>query len=61
MSDAPILQTARTPISEWSDSSNMIVEQSKVKQFSNDLLCKNVIIFILNSYMRHSPAAEVHC
>lgn len=31
MSDAPIqLQTARTPISEWSDSNNMIVEQSKV-------------------------------
>lgn len=30
MSDAPIIQTARTPISEWSDTNNLIVEQSKV-------------------------------
>lgn len=34
MSDAPILQTARNPIGEWSDTNNIIVDQSKVEKMT---------------------------
>lgn len=38
MSDAPIHQTTRNPISEWSDSNNMIVDQSKVQNITKIII-----------------------
>lgn len=45
MSDAPI-QTTRNPMSEWSDSSNMIVEQSKVQKYNRIITVQCCILYL---------------
>lgn len=64
MSDAPIMQTSRNPMGEWSDSNNMI-DQSKVNKlnenFQKHTIIQSFIQLQKNSCTCHCQAIEAHC